>query len=132
VLKYLVSTRRTQGERANDSNSVPGVELVDIPGKSHENPDDPLCACARRFVGFDSRQATTTAEIVESDMTPLEYIGRFHVMLLGAGFPNTPQLRADAANDATELLCLAAQWPVGTVVERRGDEIRVRSFPDNT
>jgi hypothetical protein len=130
MLKYLVSTHRTQGERDNDSNSVPDTELVDIPGKSHDNPDDPTCGCARSFVGFDSRQATTTAEIVESDMTPMQYIGRFHAMLLAIGFPNTPQLRADAANDATELLRLAAQWPVGTVVERRGDEIRVRTFPD--
>ncbi|WP_425426410.1 DUF7715 family protein [Amycolatopsis australiensis] len=43
-----------------------------------------------------------------------------------------PRSCADAANDATELLRLAAAWPVGTVVERRGDEIRVRRFPSET
>ena len=41
-------------------------------------------------------------------------------------------MRTDALNDAVHLLLIAAQWPVGTVVERRGDEVRVRSFPDET
>jgi hypothetical protein len=130
VLKYFISTHRTQGQRANDFNSIPDLELVDLASKSHDDPDHPICGCARSFVGFDSRQATTTAEIVESDMTTTEYVGRFHAMLLALGFQDTPKLRADAANDATELLRIAAQWPVGTVVERRGDEIRVRRFPD--
>ncbi len=132
MLKYLVSTHRTQGQRDNDSTSVPDGELVDIPGKSHEDPDDTYCACARSFAGFRSRQATTTAEVVESNMTPVGYIRRFHAMLIDLGYENTPALRTDATNDAIELLRVAAQWPVGTVVERRGDEIRVRNFPDKT
>ncbi|WP_410597210.1 hypothetical protein [Amycolatopsis sp. lyj-23] len=132
MLKYFVSTHRTQGQRANDFTSVPDVELVDLASKSHDDPDHPICGCARSFVGFDSRQATTTAEIVESDMTPTEYVRRFHAMLLALGFADSPQLRADAANDAMELLRVAAQWPVGTVVERRGDEICVREFPAAT
>lgn len=132
VLKYIVATHRTQGERDNDSTSVPDGELVDIPGKSHEDPDDTYCACARSFAGFSSRQATTTAEVVESDMTPAGYIRRFHTMLLALGYENTAAVRTDALNDAVHLLLIAAQWPVGTVVERRGDEVRVRSFPDET
>ncbi len=132
MLRYFVSTHRTQGERDNDSNNVPDTELVDIPGKSHENPDDTYCACARSFVGFRSRQATTTAEVAESNMTPVAYIRRFHTMLIGLGYENTPAMRTDATNDAIELLRVAAQWPVGTVVERRGDVLRVRTFPDKT
>jgi hypothetical protein len=132
VLKYFVSTHRTQGERDNDSNSIPKTEIVDLCSLSHDNPDDPYCGCARSFVGITSRQTTTTAEIVESDMTPVEFVSRFHAGFVAMGFPDTPDLRADAANAATELLRLAAVWPVGTVVERRGDEIRVRSFPDET
>ncbi|MET8997167.1 hypothetical protein [Amycolatopsis sp. NPDC004169] len=132
MLKYFVSTDRTQGERDNDSNSVPGVELVDLASTCHDNPDSAICGCARSFVGFDTRQATTTAEIVESDMTPTEYVDRFYAMLLALRFQDTPKLRTDATNDAMEMLRIAAQWPVGTVVERRSDEIRVRRFPDDT
>lgn len=132
MLKYFVSTHRTQGQRDNDSHSIPDVELVDLASTCHDDPDNRICGCARSFVGFDSRQTTTTAEIVESDMTPTEYVGRFFSMLLALGFQDTPKLRADAANDATELLRIAAQWPVGTVVERRGDEICVREFPAST
>jgi hypothetical protein len=129
VLKYFISTHRTQGDRDNDSNSIPEPEIVDLCSLSHEDPDHPYCGCARSFVGITSRQTTTTAEIVESDMTPVEFVARFHTALLALGLADTPQLRADAANGATELLQLAAAWPVGTVVERRCHEIHVRSFP---
>ncbi|WP_370964882.1 hypothetical protein [Amycolatopsis sp. cg9] len=132
VLKYFVSTHRTQGERDNDANSIPGTEIVDLASLSHEDPDNTYCGCARSFVGITSRQTTTTAEIVETDMTPVQFVARFHTALLALGFADTPQLRADAADGATELLRLAAAWPAGTVVERRGQEIRVRSFPDET
>jgi hypothetical protein len=129
MLKYFVSTHRTQGERDNDSNTLPDTEIVDLASLSHEDPDNPYCGCARSFVGITSRQTTTTAEIIESDMTPAEFVDRFHAGLVAMGFTDTAQLRTDATNDAVGLLLLAAQWPVGTVVERRGDEIRVRTFP---
>lgn len=132
VLTYFVSTHRTQGERDNDSNDIPDTEVVDLASLSHEDPDDLYCGCARSFVGITSRQTTTTAEIVESDLTPVQFVRRFSDALVAMGLPNTVELRADAANAATELLRLAAMWPVGTVVERRGHEIRVRSFPDET
>ncbi len=132
MLKYFVSTRRTQGERNNDSNSIPGTEIVDLASLSHEDPDHPYCGCARSFVGISSRQTTTTAEIVESDMTAVDYVARFHAAFAAMGFADTPELRADVGNAATELLQLAAAWPVGTVVERRCHEIRVRRFPDET
>ncbi|WP_410628195.1 hypothetical protein [Amycolatopsis sp. cmx-8-4] len=132
MLKYLVSTHRTQGERDNDSNSIPKTEIVDLCGLTHEDPDNPYCGCARSFVGITSRQTTTTAEITESDMTPAQFIARFHAGLTAMGLPNTAELRTGAANDAIELLRIAAQWPVGTVVERRGQEICVRTFPDAT
>ncbi len=38
----------------------------------------------------------------------------------------------DCAEMARTLLDLAATWPVGTVVERRLDELRVRWFPAAT
>jgi hypothetical protein len=130
VLKYFVSTHRTQGARDNDSNSIPGTELVDLPGECHDNPDSPICGCARSFVGITSRQTSTTAEVVETDMTAAEYIGRFHAGLLALGWKDNADTRNGVIDAAVELLLLAAMWPVGTVVERRGHEIRVRSFPD--
>jgi hypothetical protein len=132
VVKHFVSTHRTQGQRTNDFNNIPETEIVDLCSLTHEDPNDPYCGCARSFVGITSRQTTTTAEITESDMTPVEFIGRFHAGLVAMGLPDTPDLRADAANTATELLRLAAEWPVGTVVERRGHQIRVRRFPNET
>ncbi len=132
MLKYFVSTHRTQGERDNDSNSITETEIVDLASLSHEDPDHPYCGCARSFVGITSHQTTTTAEIVESDMTAVEFVARFHAAFVAMGFADTPELRAEVGNGATELLRLAAVWPVGTVVERRCHEIRVREFPAAT
>ncbi|WP_328617238.1 hypothetical protein OHS18_13430 [Amycolatopsis sp. NBC_00355] len=132
MLKYFVSTHRTQGERDNDSNSIPDTEIVDLASLSHTDPDNSYCGCARSFVGIHSRQTTTTAEIAETDLTPVQFVRRFYDAFVAMGFPSSAELHADAANAATELLRLAAMWPVGTVVERRCHEIRVRSFPNET
>lgn len=132
MLKYFVSTHRTQGQRTNDSNSIPGTEIVDLASLSHKDPDSPICGCARSFVGITSHQTTTTAEIIETDMTPAEYISRFHTAFLALGRQDNADTRKGAINAAVELLLLAAMWPAGTVVERRLHEIRVRSFPDET
>ncbi|MFF1612240.1 hypothetical protein ACFVYA_31040 [Amycolatopsis sp. NPDC058278] len=132
MLKYFVSTHRTQGERDNDSNSIPGTELVDLPGECHDDPDSPFCGCARSFVGINSRQTSTTAQVIATDMTAAEYIGRFHAALLTLGWKDNADTRNGVIDAAVELLLLAAMWPVGTVVERRGREIRVRSFPDES
>lgn len=131
MIKYFVSTHRTQGQRDNDANNIPGTEIVALAGLSHE--DDTYCSCARSFVNVTARRhTTTTAEIVESEMTPVQFVGRVHAGLVAAGLSDTPDLRADAANTATDLLRAAAVWPVGTVVERRGHQIRVRSFPTDS
>lgn len=132
MLKYFVSTHRTQGTRGNDSNDLPGTELVDLPGECHDDPDSPICACARSFVGITSRQTSTTAEVVETDLTAAQYIGRFHAGLLALGWKDNAQTRNDVIDAAVELLLIAAQWPAGTVVERRLHEIRVRRFPNES
>ncbi|WP_285483892.1 hypothetical protein [Amycolatopsis sp. NBRC 101858] len=129
MLKYFVSTHRTQGQRDNDFTSIAGTELVDLTGECHDDPDSPICGCARSFVGITSRQTSTTAEVTETDMTAAEYIGHFHTGLLALGWKDDANTRNGIIDAAVELLLLAAMWPAGTVVERRGREIRVRSFP---
>jgi hypothetical protein len=129
MVKYFVSTHRTQGERDNDFNSIPGTELVDLTGECHDDPDSPICGCARSFVGITSRQTSTTAEVTETDMTAAQYIGRFYTGLLALGWKDNADTRDGVIDTAVELLLLAAMWPTGTVVERRGREIRVRSIP---
>ncbi|MEA5367206.1 hypothetical protein VA596_47300 [Amycolatopsis sp., V23-08] len=95
MLKYFVSTHRTQGERDNDFNNTRDAEIVDLASLSHEDPDNAYCGCARSFVGIHSRQATTTAEIIETDMTPVQFVRRFYAALVGIGLPDSAELRGD-------------------------------------
>lgn len=128
MLKVFVATARTQGQRANDFTNTVSSELVDISTTCHDSIDGP-CGCARAFTGLDSRKATTTAEIVQRNITVAQYRDAFHRSLILAGLPaDDPEIRRAAEDDADQMRRLAAKWPVGTIVERRGDHIRVRCW----
>jgi hypothetical protein len=134
-LKVFVATTRTQGVRPNDFAFATDGELVDLASTCDPdcNPDGG-CGCARAFTGLDSRKATTTAEIVVRDLTLVQYHNLFHRSLITAGFRDSPDLRHDANHAADEMARIAAAWPVGTVVERRGDHIVIRAatYPPTT
>jgi hypothetical protein len=128
-LKVLVATTRTQGDRPNDFAYTTDGELVDLASTcdADQGRPDGGCGCARAFTGLDSRKGTTTAEIVVRDLTLVQYHNLFHRSLITAGFGDSPDLRHDAYQAADEMTRIAAAWPVGTVVERRGDRIAVRT-----
>ncbi|MDX3195196.1 hypothetical protein PV458_42935 [Streptomyces sp. MN03-5084-2B] len=97
TLAVLVATARTQGQRGNDFLARSPDELVDITSSCDRGNPDGGCGCCRAFTGLDSRKATTTAEVVER---PISF--------------------------ARDMARIAADFPVGTVVERRGDQILER------
>ena len=134
TLKVFVATTRTQGDRDNDFAWTEGPELVDLAMTCDRDRGDPDggCGCGRAFTGLDSRKGTTTAEIVERDLSLTQYREAFHRSLVAGGFGalGDARLRRDAEEAANELASFAADWPVGTVVERRGDTIAVRSWPE--
>lgn len=75
MLKALISTERTQGEQPEDFHWVPAGELVARYGLvcAGERPDGSGCGCGRAFGGFRTHRSTTTAEVVELDMTEVEW-----------------------------------------------------------
>jgi hypothetical protein len=130
-LTVFVATTRTQGHRDNDFAHIDGPELVDLAmtcDRDRGNPDGG-CGCARAFTRLDSRRGTTTAEVAVRDLTFVQYRNVFHRSLLVAGFADDPDLRREAEQAADEMARIAADWPVGTVVERRGDSLAVRAWP---
>lgn len=125
TLAVLVATDRTQRDRANDFIACSPGELVDITSscdRDRGNPDGG-CGCCRAFTGLDSRKATTTAEVVQRPMSFADYVAAHHASLTRAGLPDDDTVRSWADEAARDMARIAAAFPVGTVVERRGDQI---------
>ncbi|MFD8499887.1 hypothetical protein [Amycolatopsis sp. NPDC059657] len=124
-MKLLVATGQTQGMRTNDYNGCVEGELVFIGmacADDERNPDGE-CGCGRGFSGLSSSRASTTARVAElPGFTKAEYVEALRSGLGAAGYESelAPEI-------AESLLDLIRFWPVGTVVERRLDEIRPRS-----
>ncbi|WP_246868494.1 hypothetical protein [Saccharopolyspora sp. ASAGF58] len=62
-------------------------------------------------------------------MTRDDYLRRLRASALDAGFLEPGENTTDIDDQADELLDIAAGWPVGTVIERRGDLLQVRQWP---
>jgi hypothetical protein len=97
----------TQGHDPDDfCFAVPG-ELVTVAARCG---DAYSCGCGRAWVGLTTRKGTTTAIVVDVDLTPgqyLELIGDDHL--------------------AEQLLWLADGFDPGAVLGHDGDTIEVRS-----
>jgi hypothetical protein len=115
-MKILVATALTQGLRPGDYNYCLEGELVWVQepcDRDKRNPDMP-CGCGRGLAGVASHRATTTARIVESDLTREELVLAVETSLRDGGWP------VEWADDVAEdNLYAASQFPAGTVVQRR-------------
>ncbi|MDQ6753563.1 MAG: DUF3024 domain-containing protein [Actinomycetota bacterium] len=115
-MKVLVATAMTQGQRDNDCCAAVEGELVFVfpPCRVGEIGPD-ACRCARVFVGLVSQEISTTAVVADlPDVGRAEYLAAMR-----AGF-QAQDFSAEFATDlGNSLADLVADWPVGTVVERR-------------
>jgi hypothetical protein len=128
AISVLVATTRTQGARDSDFITCSPQELVDITAACAHDPSDPgACWHCHAFTGLDTRRATTTAEVAERAMSVDDYIAAHLASLRRAGLPDSPRVRRWAREAAREMLRIAAAFPVGAVVDRRGDTIEQRA-----
>lgn len=133
LLPVLMATSRTQGQRPGDFAAIGDGELVTLASvcdrdRDRDDPDGG-CGCGRAFVGLRNRKGTTTAVVDEMGMTRDEYLQRMRDSAIEAGALGPDEDPTDVDNQADELLRIAAGWPLGTVVECRGDLIQVRAWP---
>ena len=132
-MKILVATALTQGTSPDDYHFCVEGELVwlqDPCDRDKNDPDGP-CGCGRGFAGAASHRATTTAMVVESDMTRDDVVVAFRTSLPDGGWP--VEWADEVAEDNMEI---AAQLPVGTIIIRKLEQFFVRgslrSFPSVT
>ncbi len=123
-MKVLVATVETQGQRPNDFNYCIEGELVTVGLVCATDRRDPNggCGCGRAFAGLNSHLATTTAMVKEVGLSEADYVEALRSSLAQQGWPTS-----DVQELAAWLAHLVSEWPVGTILERRIDDIVVRS-----
>ena len=124
-MRVLVASAAGDGARPDDFNWCIAGELVHLPtpcaAQGDDNPDK--CACSTTFAGMNSHQATTTARVVESQLTEagLREAVRSS-LLLGCWLAlNLTDAQVNQAADdmVAALSRVTAHFPVGTIVRRR-------------
>ena len=128
-MKMLVATAATQGQRFNDYHWCIEGELVRIGEVCPRDQDDPDggCGCGRGFGGLNSHRSTTTARIADLPLSRADYVEAIRSSLQQQGWD---PCESCATREAVELAALVADLPVGTVVERRLNELVIRSLAD--
>jgi len=123
-MKVLVATSETQGQRPNDFDYCVEGELVTVGVVCATDRRDPDggCGCGRAFAGLNSHRATTTAKVKEVELSEDDYVEALRSSLAQQGWPTS-----EVAELAGWLAELVSEWPVGTIVERRVDDILVRN-----
>lgn len=134
TLKVLVATKELQGVRKNDFSFTDEGELVKFASACDGEEIDGGCGCRRAFAGVDSLKASTTAKVVEIELTPETFKQRLHESEIKAGWMDPigtldKEAQEYLDNISKELLDLASHFPVGMILEKRGDTIQER-YPD--
>jgi hypothetical protein len=130
-MRLLVATICTQGTRTSDFNLVFHTELVQLAPVCDRDGDDldgGPCGCRRAFLGIRSRRPTTTAAVAERDMTPDQFRSQLRRAVRVSQPRAEEEIHRLADQTARELEQLVGDLPPGTVVERRGDDIVVRTW----
>ena len=117
----LVATYKTQGARSSDFCFMPEGELVYYGvncDKDGNDPDGP-CGCLRSLCGVSCHRGTTTVIVQEVALSPEAVLMRYEEAYADARLAEIwPAVKVRHRR----LLDLAATYPVGTVLERRGDD----------
>ena len=128
-MKVLVATSDTQGQRGNDFSYCIEGELVTVGLVCPADEEDPDggCGCGRAFAGLNSHKATTTAKVKDVELSEEDYVEALRSSLAQQGWPTE-----DVGELATWLVQLVSTWPTGSVIERRLDDIYIRTEADSS
>ena len=128
-MKVLVATSETQGQRSDDFMWCRDGEPVKFGTECDGEGIDGHCGCRRSMVGVESNKATTTLKVVEMDITKEGIADALRANYQNAGWYQL--MGAEGAEESIkkevdELIDIAASFPVGSIMEKRGDKLQVR------
>jgi hypothetical protein len=127
-MKILVATKETQGDRRNDfcwceEGEIVEPSLIECGGETV----DGRCGCRRSLCGLKTRLATTTFKVADVRLKVLELARMICESDRAAGFRGI-EFEAHLIT-ARELNRIASNFPMGAILERRGDRILLRKSP---
>jgi len=130
-MNIFVATKQGQGQRRNDYSHVPDGEWVKFGSTCDRDLRDPDggCGCGRGMIGVVTGRATTTFAIVDLPVTRAEYREQMRQSSIREGWDKIigdAEFEAMIDEDVGELLRIAAMFPVGSVLEKRLDQISLR------
>ncbi len=132
-MRVFVATKETQGYRKNDFSFCTEGELVGFGTECDGQEIDGNCGCRRAMAGLDSHKATTTFKVVDLPITVSDLATKIQDSLIKAGWGNVGAKVAEIGrDDARELVRLADFFQVGDILEKRGDDFRVREVKTAT
>lgn len=133
-IHHLVSTRETQGARRSDFSHADEAEVVYfgwVCDRDANNPNpDGGCGCGRSMVGALTSKATTTFKVAEWAGTADQYVHHILGAMQDAGWitgRTDPEAIAEWTENAKEVLRIAGLFPIGTVLEKRGETVQIRA-----
>lgn len=132
-MKVLTATSETQGWRDNDYCFTVEGELVMFPPMECDRATiDDGCGCHRGMAGLASHRATSTLKVIDRpELDRNEYAQLVAEGLKDQGYlpdrlRGNPAVEEWLRDSVEELICAAAAFEPGTVLERRGDFLQVR------
>ena len=130
-MKVLVATRDGQGDVAGDYCFTVEGELVTPPILECRSPD--TCGCGRGFAGLASARATTTAKVVDLELTRDDVrLALAESLHRGGWLRHLDRASAEAMIDdqLDTIECAVSSFECATVLGRRGDQLWNRAYPD--
>ena len=119
-MHVLAATRTTLRDDRTIGGPLEG-ELVVLPARDVEAGDVGLCRSEpRMFVGVDSHADISSVEVVKLDVTPHVVMGHVRDSLSRRGSWQEDHLVDTAARLTAEMLSVAQQFPVGTILQKDG------------
>ncbi len=122
-MKLLVATKQGQGKRTNDFFWANEGEIVRFGMECDGEEVDGGCGCRRALSGIMTAKGTTTMEVAE---LPIDVEDLTNLMVVSLKLGGWDALKDRAKDLAQEMINAAEPFPVGAVVERRGDEFLTR------
>jgi hypothetical protein len=119
-MHVLAAMRTTLQDDGTLAGSLEG-ELVVLPLADAERGDVGLCRTEpRTFVGVDSHADIASVRVIELDVTPHVVLGHVRESLARHGPWQEDHLIDTAARLTAEMLSVAQQFPVGTILDKDG------------
>ncbi len=122
MIKCMVATKDTQGQRENDFCFATEGEIVRFGPLCCSDKDlDGGCGCARSLVGIESGKSTTTMKIVELDITQAKYLAMVKASVKKSDDDATDET---IEQEALEVLFASEQFGLGFIIEYRGGFVK--------